>query len=160
MLVEGISSMMSVITSNLQNIGRLEDELVLIDKFSVYKSTSNDDDEKDSILEELMNQDLYIDDAATIERLSNRKKVEVSICKINKKVDNLTSIKGIYEERLTPLKQLELKEVKFIYGKFFDTLKAIWTDEFVRQLIIDGCYNNRLTLNEIGNRVGEKPRFT
>lgn len=156
MLVEGISSIMSGITSNLQNIDRLEDELVLIDKFSVYKSTS-DEDEKDTILEELMNQDLYIDDEATIERLLNRKKVEKSICEINKKVDKLTSTKDIYEERLTPLKQLELKEVKFIYSKFFDTSKPIWTDKFARQLIIDGCYNNRLTLNEIANRVGENP---
>ena len=64
-----------------------------------------------------------------------------------------------YKEKLELVNKLEIKEIKYIYGKFFDISKPVWTDKFIRQLITDGCYNNKLTLDEIGNRVGEKPQL-
>lgn len=65
-----------------------------------------------------------------------------------------------YTKFLPFVEQLELKEVRYIYGKFFDTTTGRWQDDdFIRELISDGCYENKLSLDEIGERVGQKPNI-
>lgn len=53
-----------------------------------------------------------------------------------------------YKNMLPILLKLEVKEVRYIYGKFFDVSR--WSDDFIRKLIdIHDCYNNQLSLGMV-----------
>lgn len=66
-----------------------------------------------------------------------------------------------YTKFLPMLKKLEYKEIRHFYGKFFELSTEIWTEEFVRILIDEHkCYENKISLEEIGEIIGKNPNVT
>ena len=56
------------------------------------------------------------------------------------------------------ISQMEIREVKFIYGKFFDVSNKRWSDEFVKELIYEhSCYKNDISLEIIGKMINQAP---
>lgn len=62
-----------------------------------------------------------------------------------------------YEKMLPLLRQLEIKEVKYLYSKFFNT--TTWSDNTVRDLIeVHDCFDNNIPLTEVEQIVQEIER--
>ncbi|MBS7527221.1 hypothetical protein KHM83_11065 [Fusibacter paucivorans] len=60
-----------------------------------------------------------------------------------------------YENMLPLLLKLELMEVRYIYGKFFDVSE--WSDDFIRELIdVHNCYGNELSLSRLEKLAKER----
>lgn len=64
-----------------------------------------------------------------------------------------------YVEFYNTILQMEKREVRFIYEKFFDTTLDTWTEEFVEDLICKyKCFENSISLDQIGHLVSQTPK--
>lgn len=127
-----------------------EKSLEYIEKYQEYIAATKEEE-----INEVF--DYFVDSELGIDITDANEHVQF-VGKTDKKSLKLISQYKRYTKYLPILKRLEYKEVCLIYGKFFDLSEGNWTEEFVRTLIDEHkCYENKITLEEIGKIIGQKP---
>ena len=102
--------------------------------------------EKEKIILDFYDNDIEIDNEVVKEMFEANYK--------HKLLKQYTKYLGFYNV----ISQMEIREVKFIYGKFFDVSNKRWSDEFVKELIYEhSCYKNDISLEIIGKMINQAP---
>ena len=142
-LVKKISAIKSIVPRIPDIYIRFEDKELALQYMEQYEKyiVAKTKEEKEDIEIFFMETEQCIDIENIETHVQFKGEYSIRALKLNKQIKR-------YEKMLPLLFQLEIKEVKYIYGKFLDISE--WSDTFVRKLIdVYNCYDNELSIVDI-----------